>query len=130
MSARWATEVRDLVERFDAWSVLDYGGRGTLKPALLPMCPPGVRVAQYGHGDAYVEFADLVVCVEALEHCDPARVSAVLAHLTRLARKAVFIALTPTAARPAAWWDATLTAAGFTVEAREGAVSTYLAVLP
>lgn len=129
MSA-WAAEVRDIVERFDAWSVIDYGGSGTLKPALVPLCLPGVRVAEYGPGDAYVEFADLVVCVDALERLDSARVPAVLAHLTRLARKAAFVALTPSPARPETWWDATLTSAGFTVEARHGSTSTYLAVLP
>lgn len=132
---KWAAGVRDLVERFDAWSVLDYGcGQGSLKKALLPMCPPGVRVAEYDPAipgkDGYVEFADLVVCTDVLEHVEPDKLPRVLSHLKMLARKAVFVVVATRPSNktmadgrnahlivePAEWWAERMTAAGFVVQ--------------
>lgn len=92
---KWAPAVADLVRRYGAWSVLDYGcGEGALVRALRERVDPRVRLAEYdpaiaGKNDA-PSFADLVVCTDVLEHIEPDRLGCVLEHLDVLARKAVF----------------------------------------
>ncbi len=133
---KWAPAVSDLVGRFQATSVLDYGcGQGALKKALQTLCDPRVHIREYdpaitGKSGWPPDFADLVVCTDVLEHAEPERLDAILAHLKILARKAVFAVI---ATRPsnktmadgrnahliveqAEWWIARLEAAGFTVE--------------
>lgn len=133
---KWADGVERLVHRFKAGSVLDYGcGQGRLM-AALKMRPSMsfVRLAEYDPAiegkNGYVEFADLVVCTDVLEHIEPNRLDVVLEHLKTLARKAVFVVI---ATRPsnktlfdgrnahliveqADWWQRRVEAAGFTVQ--------------
>lgn len=132
---KWASAVRSLLTRFDAYSVLDYGcGEGALKRALQPMCDSRFHLREYDPAIAgkngWPDFADLVVCTDVLEHVEPDRLATVLAHLKILARKAVFVVI---ATRPSnktladgrnahlilessAWWESRLVAAGFTVQ--------------
>ena len=131
---KWAAGVAALVARFDATSVLDYGcGEGSLKKALAPMVGSRVRIDEYDPAiegkDHAPSFADLVVCTDVLEHVEPEYLSATLAHLKVLARKAVFVVVATRPSnktmldgrnahliiRPAEWWQGQAEAAGFTV---------------
>ncbi len=131
---KWADGVRRLVAKYEATSVLDYGcGAGTLKVALKSILPSTVRVDEYDIAiqgkDIEPDFADLVVCTDVLEHIEPDRLDAVLAHVKEKARKAIFVVI---ATRPAKktlsdgsnahliienddWWKDRLTKAGFTL---------------
>ena len=131
---KWAPAVADLVKQFSASSVLDYGaGEGNLAVALRQLLPSSVRIAEYDPGVLRIEarpsFADLVTCTDVLEHVEPEKLDAVLAHIKMLARKAVFAVI---ATRPSnktlsdgrnahlileqdAWWVDRLLAAGFQV---------------
>lgn len=130
----WAQPVLDLVARFRASSVLDYGcGRGALKRALEPIKPVSLDVREYDPAipgkDGRPSFADLVVCTDVLEHIEPDRLDAVLAHLKTLARTAVFVVIALRESNktladgrnahlivaPADWWIDRLTRAGFVV---------------
>lgn len=130
---KWAQAVRGLVAQYDARSVLDYGcGEGTLKLALSDL-EGFARVEEYDPGvdgkAIWPHFADLVVCTDVLEHCEPEKLKTVLAHIRVLARKAVFVVI---ATRPsnkvmadgrnahliveqAEWWAVRMLEAGFTV---------------
>lgn len=129
---KWAQTVLALVAEHQATSVLDYGcGQGSLKTAVLSARPHGLRFDEYDPGiegkNGLPSFADLVVCTDVLEHVEPERLDAVLAHLKLLARKAVLlvVALVPTAkvladgrnahliVRPANWWRKRVASAGF-----------------
>jgi len=137
---KWAKAVRDLVRRYDATSVLDYGcGQGALCRALrTELAKEGrietLRIAEYDPAidgkEGLPYFADLVVCTDVLEHVEPALLANVLGHLRALAKKAVFVVI---ATRPsnktlpdgrnahliledAAWWTARLERAGFTFD--------------
>lgn len=131
---RWAPAVREMVTRFDATSVLDYGcGQGSLRRALRPLCDSAIRIDEYDVAirgkDRQPVFADLIVCTDVLEHIEPDRLDAVLNHLKRLARKAVFAVIALRVANKtlpdgrnahlivetAEWWTARLQAAGFVV---------------
>lgn len=129
---RWASTVLGLAEQFDCWSLLDYGaGKGALGQVLH-----GSRLAVSEYDPAIKgknnlpSFADLVACIDVLEHVEPERLPAVLAHLRLLARKAVFLVVST---RPSSatlpdggnahliiesdeWWRARVEAAGFTVQ--------------
>lgn len=127
----WAPPVLELVARYDAVSVLDYGaGQGTLGASLRLA---GVTVREYDPAipgmDGRVSFADLVTCTDVLEHIEPQRLNIVLAHLRQLTRRALFLVV---ATRPSnkrlcdgrnahlivedgAWWQARVLAAGFTL---------------
>jgi hypothetical protein len=94
---------------------------------------PGVRFAEYDPAipgkDERPEFADLVVCTDVLEHIEPERIGAVLAHLRGLARKAIWCVISTKPSnktlpdgrnahiliRPESWWREALAAAGFTL---------------
>ena len=139
--AKWAPTVEMLMRHHNASSVLDYGcGAGSLKRKVMELTDAqpmgrhaGVRFDEY---DPAIEgknkppmFADLVVCTDVLEHCEPDRLENVLAHIRMLARKAVFlvVAIVPTAkvladgrnahliVRPANWWKKRVLKAGFTL---------------
>jgi len=127
----WAPPVLDLVQRYGAGSVLDYGaGQGTLGASLRLA---GVTCRDYDPAiegmDQRPSFADLVTCTDCLEHIEPQRLDLVLSHIRQLARKAVFLVVatrrsnkTLTDGRNAhltvahdAWWQARVLAAGFTL---------------
>lgn len=131
---KWARGVLDVIAEYQCSSVLDYGcGQGSLGHKLRQWVGAAVRVDEYDPAvpgkDSLPLFADLVVCTDVLEHVEPERLSAVLAHLKLLARKAVFVVI---ATRPSNktlgdgrnahliieqddWWIATMTKAGFAI---------------
>lgn len=143
---KWATAVQSLAWTHNCASILDYGcGEGSLVTYLLAVnradqyaCkdfPP--RCTDYREydpamagKDALPEPADLVVCTDVIEHVEPDRLDAVLAHLRELTKKVLFVVI---ATRPsnktlsdgrnahliletADWWQARMEAAGFTVQ--------------
>lgn len=131
---KWADTVLALIAEHQATSVLDYGcGRGSLRRAVMATRPIGLRFDEYDPGvdgkHILPSFADLVVATDVLEHIEPDKLDAVLAHLRLLARKAVLVvvALVPTAKvladgrgahliiRPSNWWRKRVVAAGFTL---------------
>lgn len=129
-----------LIGKVDAKSVLDYGcGRGTLKAALdsaenEALC---LDVREYDPGiegkSELPEPADIVVCTDVLEHVEPDRLKAVLAHIFDLTRKVCFavVATRPAEKRlpdgrnahliidNAGWWVEQFRSAGFTLSIRE-----------
>lgn len=132
---KWADAVVALIKEYQASSVLDYGcGAGSLKPAVKERHGAGLRFDEYDPGipekAGLPTFADIVVVTDVLEHIEPERLDAVLAHLKMLSRKAIFavVALVPSAKiladgrnahliiRPALWWRKKFVAAGFTVK--------------
>lgn len=139
--AKWADAVAQLVRRFQASSVLDYGcGQGSLIAALKAQALPGIRWAEYDPAipekSNQPVFADLVVCTDVLEHVELDKLDAVLRHLRQLARRAVFvvIALRPSnktlsdgrnahvTIETADWWIARLITAGFHVSDGPGPI--------
>lgn len=136
--AKWAHVVVDLMQTYQASSVLDYGcGQGSLRRAIMHhpnhAAPPGVRFDEYDPAiagkDHAPSFADLVICTDVLEHIEPERLDAVLTHVRSLARKAIFAVISlkdsnKTLAdgrnahliiRPANWWKRRVEAVGLTV---------------
>lgn len=131
---KWAPAVRDLVARYDARSILDYGcGEGSLRKALFDV-ELFARIDEWDPAmtgkETWPHFADLVVCTDVLEHVEPEKLDTVLAHLKVLARKAIFVVI---ATRPsnktmtdgrnahlivesADWWASRMVNAGFTVQ--------------
>lgn len=96
---RWSQPVIAFGRGLGAVTVLDYGsGTGALRPDLESA---GFRVSEYDPGmpglDASPENADLVACLDVLEHIEPDCLGDVLAHVGRLAFRGVFavIALYP-----------------------------------
>jgi hypothetical protein len=132
---KWAGAVLDLAQKFDCWSILDYGcGEGALARAVLARTDRRLVVREYDPAiagkDARPAFADLVCCTDVLEHVEPDKLDAVLAHLHSLARRVLFVVI---ATRPSnktlsdgrnahlilesgEWWQARMEAAGFTVQ--------------
>lgn len=114
-AGRMAGEVRSLMAQHGAARVLDYGcGKGVLAEAL-----PGM-VTNYDPA-TYPERPaphDLVVCIDVLEHIEPAALEAVLDDLQALTRRALFLLISTRPAvavlpdgrnahlivRPAEWW--------------------------
>ena len=96
-SGRWADKVAGLMEREKFETVLDYGaGKGSLAKALAER---GISATQY---DPAVEGMDdaagllphqLVVCTDVLEHVEPERIEAVIAHIHYLTSRAFFFVI-------------------------------------
>lgn len=122
-----AGTVREWALDLKAKTALDYGcGKGTLAPVL-----PDLEWQEYDPGivgkDGLPRPADIVVCTDVLEHIEPDRLDAVLAHLRLLTLKGGFFvialsmaALTLPDGRNAHliiqkpdWWSAKLIRAGF-----------------
>lgn len=132
---KWAGIVLQVALAYEARSILDYGcGQGSLGRALRSgLSDQVIRISEYDPAipgkDCPPEFADLVVCTDVLEHVEPDRLTAVLAHLKMLARKAVFVVISTKETnktlndgrnahliiKPGPWWKAQLRAAGFTL---------------
>jgi hypothetical protein len=81
--------IKELVTRYEAKTVLDYGsGKGSLKEVM------GEIVTNYD--PAIPEFsklpepADLVVCLDVMEHIEPPYVDNVLDHIKALTLKAAY----------------------------------------
>lgn len=132
--SKWAGIVLQVAADYDCGSILDYGcGQGSLIQTLRPMAP-GLRLTEYDPAvpgkDNLPTFADLVVCTDVLEHIEPDRLDAVLAHLRGLARKALWVVIsTKTSNKILAdgrnahlivqsfkWWKPRLRAAGFVIK--------------
>ncbi len=138
---KWAGIVLQVAGQYGATSILDYGcGQGSLARALRQVPLGAVRIDEYdpaipGKNQA-PEFADLVVCTDVLEHIEPDRLPAVLAHLRMLARKALWVVVSIKGSnkvladgrnahiliRPSAWWKQEFLRAGFTLRAAPTAV--------
>lgn len=131
---KWADVVVALIAEYAATSVCDYGcGEGSLKRAVMSEPRPGLRFDEYDPAipgkDGMPGFADLVVCTDVLEHIEPDRLDAVLAHLKLLARKAIFVVISLKDSnkvladgrnahliiRPSTWWKKRLELARFTI---------------
>jgi len=131
---KWAHVVVALLAEYGASSVLDYGcGQGSLKRAVMSEPRAGLRFDEYDPAipgkDGMPTFADLVVSTDVLEHIEPEKLDAVLAHLRALARKAVFVVVSLKDSnkvladgrnahliiRPAKWWLKRFVEAGFTI---------------
>lgn len=119
--------VKTFAAEIGAHSILDYGcGGGRLAKAMMP-----ARVREYDPGiagkDDAPKPAGLVVATDVLEHIEPDRLEAVLAHIYRLAGKGAFLIISLRPAREllpdgrnahliverATWWLARLRAAGW-----------------
>lgn len=117
-----AEAVAEFALRLKAETVLDYGcGSGTLGSALASGVPPR-KVAAYDPGvpdrAALPEPSDLIVCTHVLEHVEPSKLEAVMAHIHRLSLKAAYFVVAirpenttvrevgngPLIDNDAAWW--------------------------
>lgn len=117
-----------------AETVLDYGcGEGKLAEAAKPVR----RILNYDPGvegrDGLPKPVDLLVSTDVLEHVEPDKLDAVLAHMRYLAAKAAYVVIATREAnaklpdgrnahlcvRPAEWWVDKLLAAGWDVERAE-----------
>lgn len=134
-------EVMAFAAEIGAAQVLDYGcGQGTLKTALVAAgyTPDVMEYDPAIKGkDALPKPAELVCCTDVLEHVEPERLDAVLAHLLQLTGRAAYLLIATRKAnktlpdgrnahlivKPAAWWVERVVAAGFVIdraEAKEG----------
>ena len=121
-SLSYAPLVRSLLKLTGSRSLSDYGaGKCNLKRAL-GLTKHG-RVAYYPYDPAYPEYgpprpADLVACIDVLEHVEPDLLDALLDDLSSLARKLVLLTVHTGAAKkslsdgrnahliqqPPSWW--------------------------
>lgn len=89
-AGRWANApVRQIAQVYGCRDILDYGcGAGQLKAVLGPI------VREYdpciAGKDSDPEPADMVACIDVLEHIEPDRLPAVLRHIRSKARKVAF----------------------------------------
>jgi 2-polyprenyl-3-methyl-5-hydroxy-6-metoxy-1,4-benzoquinol methylase len=85
----WASEVADICHRCGCLDILDYGaGKGVLSQMI-----EGVRNYDPATFPEEPEPADLVVCIDVLEHVEPDHICAVIDHLARLTRKVCFVVI-------------------------------------
>jgi len=123
-SLKFAPAVSNLIDLLEVDTLLDYGsGRGRLAIGLRKN-PPKRDVAVEMYDPAVPEFAgapdpaELVVCIDVLEHIEPELLENVLDDLERLATAYVFLTIHTGPAQktlsdgrnahltqqPAAWW--------------------------
>lgn len=131
---KWAGIVLQLALQYGATSILDYGcGEGSLARVLRSQDLGAIRVDEYDPAipgkDSLPSFADLVNCTDVLEHIEPERLDAVLAHLKLLARKVIFVVVSTKDSnktladgrnahliiQPGGWWKQRFRQAGFTL---------------
>lgn len=134
---RRCADVLAYLGELQAFGMLDYGsGQGTLKTTLVEAGFTG-PIEEYDPAikatNAMPKPADLVTCTDVLEHCEEDKLPAVLDHIRKLAKKAVYLVIST---RPATktlddgrnahiclhdegWWLETLTGAGFTIDRHE-----------
>lgn len=99
---RWATAITGLLNALGYASdtpvtVLDYGcGGGNLRPTLA-IKAPWAEVREYDPAiegkDGPPATADILVCTDVLEHVEPDRIDAVLAHMKGLTGRGQFLAI-------------------------------------
>ena len=86
-SGSWASFVKHVIDEKDIKSVSDYGaGKCRLKSALAEL---GTKVEYFPFDPVFPEYgkartADLVCCIDVLEHIEPEYLDAVLSDLRRL----------------------------------------------
>lgn len=90
---RKAAAILEIFHHGHYQTLLDYGcGKGTLKDAL-----PEIEIIEYDPAipgkDALPEPADMVACLDVLEHIEPDRLDEVLQHLASLARHEMFFTI-------------------------------------
>jgi len=88
-AAKRKSIIRELVEKYEAFTVLDYGsGKGSLKEVM------GEIVKNYDPAipeySSLPDPADLVVCLDVMEHIEPPFVDNVLDHIKSLTLKAAY----------------------------------------
>lgn len=96
---RWAAKVADMADKIDAKSILDYGcGKATLAAAI-----PKYPVVNYDPAipdwSSRPEPADLVVCLDVLEHIEPDCLDAVLDDLAGLTKQRGLLVIATRSAR-------------------------------
>lgn len=130
-------DVMAFASEIAGFGLLDYGcGRGTLKAALVAAGFKG-PVEEYDPAikgrDSLPKPADLVTATDVLEHVEPEKLDAVLAHIRRLSLKGAFFVIATRKAKktlgdgrnahllvkPAEWWLARLSASGFVIDRTE-----------
>lgn len=89
---KWASVVKDLMEKYQTKDVLDYGaGKGTLSEVL------GGEIKEYDPcvkgKDKCPEKAGIVVCTDVLEHIEPECLDDVLAHIRSIMQKGGFFTI-------------------------------------
>lgn len=92
-SHRYAALLADIMRTEGCNNILDYGaGKGTLARDMLKK---GIGVAEYDPGvpgkDQGPSPADLVVCIDVMEHIEPFCLDAVIKDLARLTLKLLFV---------------------------------------
>lgn len=130
---KWAGVVLQVAMAYEASSILDYGsGGGSLKRALSGHSSL-IRIDEYDPAipgkDGPPDFADMIVCTDVIEHVEPDRLDAVLAHIRGLARKVIWMVVSTKPSnkvladgrnahliiRPGRWWKKRFIQAGFTL---------------
>ena len=121
-----AVSVADAVNQTKCKTLLDYGcGKGTLKPALQPLCP-ALDIREYDPArpdrSAPPEPADFVVCFDVMERIEPELLENVLTHLRSVTKRFAFLVISLKEAdkvltdgrnahliiKPREWWLETL----------------------
>lgn len=94
---RWADHIAELAQKLGTRDVLDYGaGKGTLAKNLpFPIQQYDPAIQEFASAP---QPANLVACLDVLEHIEPECLEAVLNDLQRLAKQALFVEI---ATRPA-----------------------------
>lgn len=90
--------VRDLIEKYKCWSLLDYGcGQGLLKKALKSH---GIKIMMTDYDPAIkgcdilpIVPYDMVTCTDVLEHIEPEYLDEVLKHIGHLAQKVIYLVI-------------------------------------
>ena len=98
MSARaYASTVLELIRLHDFKSVLDYGcGKGSLRDLIFALAGLDTAnlIKEYDPAiwdkDRPVESAELVVCIDVLEHVEPEKLDFVLRHIRRMGWRMFF----------------------------------------
>ncbi len=89
-------KVLELAQQYDCKSLLDYGaGQQKLSQSIKKHPHPFETIQDYDPGVPAIEGqplpADLVVCTDVLEHVEPEYLDNVLAELSRLTQKVIYL---------------------------------------
>ena len=94
-ASRWMDDVLTHARHLEAKTVLDFGcGKGRIKQALTPL---GFAVEEYDPGipgkDLWPSPADMVTCIDVMEHVEGPCVDATLVEIGDLARTGAFMVI-------------------------------------
>lgn len=99
VTMRWYPQIVSLASNLNAITILDYGcGKSNLGTALSHLMVEGYDPAIAGKDDP-PEPADLVVCLDVIEHIEPECVDNVLDDLLRCTIKGIFLTISTRPAR-------------------------------